>query len=107
MTDIRVDDFDPRDVASVEDGHVALSEEGGFHSQDGLFFRRLDDGRVRVSVVEFAPVRRAIFSTVLAPDVWASIAASVSHRDETFATWDEARRYHMGATASEEVVPHG
>ncbi|HLQ47551.1 MAG TPA: hypothetical protein VK233_01165 [Candidatus Dormibacteraeota bacterium] len=95
-----------------------LPEEGGFHSQDGLFFRRLDDGRVRVTVVKYTPIRgssvdekgryqnpiigsarEAIFSTILTPEVWASIAASVSYRDENSTTWDEARMYHMGELA--------
>lgn len=84
-----------------------LPEEGGFHSQEGLFFRRLDDGRVRVSVVAYdqqpnhaPPIHRLVFTTVLTPYVWASIAASAGYRDETAAVWDEALRYHMGAVGN-------
>jgi hypothetical protein len=92
-----------------------LPDEIGFHVQDGLFFRRLDDGRVRISVIKYtrvrgsipslrdesgtmrevvASVQEVIFSTIMTPESWASCMASVCARGEDSNTWEEAQRFH-------------
>lgn len=102
------------DVERWAKAHDRLPEEAGFHAQDGLIVRRLDDGSVRVVVIAYKRVRGSaldehgravhdvvgtmqemIFSTILTPESWASIVSSVCARGETEGTWDEARRFHM------------
>ncbi len=62
-----------------------------YHARDGLFFERLADGSVRVTVRD-GDVQR--FAAVLPPETWASVLAQVSARGETYDTWNEARQYH-------------
>lgn len=61
-----------------------------FHARDGLFFERLSDGKVHVSV-RSGPCQ---FDTVLPENEWGSVLATVSDRGEDYHTWMEARRFH-------------
>jgi hypothetical protein len=102
--------------------HDVLPEEVGFHVQDGLMLRRLDDGRVQLSVVSYRRMRghaipidkehdplppgwnvshkvvgsliEVVFSTVLAPESWASCVASMCARGEDGTTWQQALAFH-------------
>ena len=106
--------------AFAKEQHL-LPEEVGFHVQDGLFLRRMDDGRVKVSVVHHYPVsgfvqdlkgldgsvyhegklplvlgsaKQVMFTAVLTPESWASCMAAVCGRGEDGATWQEALAFH-------------
>lgn len=67
----------------------------GFHAQDGWYFERQPDGSVKIS----AAVHRCIETTVIGPDTWASIVASVSAAGETSTRWQQAREFHNGQSA--------
>ncbi len=76
----------------------------GFHSQDGLCFQRLEDGRVHVRLVVpildhstetgYSLSQAVTFQTILPAASWASVVASVSAKGETGETFNEALRWH-------------
>lgn len=65
-----------------------------FHAQDGWYFQRLAGGSVRVRFVNAFGIEAA--RTDLAPETWASVAASVSHGAEERGRFYLARQFHMG-----------
>lgn len=82
-----------------------------FHSHDGWYWERIDDGGVRVmklgvrlseepddgqppTVVAGGQLRVLLNEHVLTAEAWASIVASVSARDETTETYNEALAFH-------------
>ena len=73
-------------------------EEGETHSQDGLMFKRMPDGSVRIRLFAdgLGPSSGAdlVFQTVLPDSSWASIMASCSARDEDHLTHTEALEFH-------------
>lgn len=76
----------------------------GFHERNGWFFRRLEDGHVRIivghpEVVSFTPEGngRCGLGHDIGPDAWASIVASVSADGETSERFYEARKFHGDA----------
>jgi len=85
------------EIEAIMLANGALPEEAGFHVANGLFFRRLDDGSVRVTVVNADPVssrRKVYFDQTIDPESWASVVASVSLLDETYDRWFEALAFH-------------
>jgi putative heme degradation protein len=65
-------------------------EQRGFHSRDGLFFRRNEDGSVSIIASQSTAVR-------LAENEWASVVASVSAEGETHERWQAVRDFHGAA----------
>lgn len=83
--------------------------ETGFHIKDGLFFKRLPDGSVRVTKTEVIPTRggdfavRTVFQTIIDSDGWASIIASVSAQgEETAEDFERAVAFHQDSAAGGE-----
>ena len=64
----------------------------GFHSKQGLFFRRDEDGNVIVRKVVGG---RVMFKITLDSNSWASVMASVCARGEDAFTFEEARQFHQ------------
>lgn len=63
----------------------------GFHSRDGWYFRREDDGSVRIMGPDsMGPGAHQVVT--LDADTW----ASVGQRGETADTFAKARRFHDG-----------
>lgn len=89
----RIADADIPDIARQ---YGCLPEELGFHLQNGLIFRRLDDGRVQIVVIDYQPGHTAtvLFKTVTDPSGWASVVASVSEQGEDYNRWMQAREFH-------------
>lgn len=72
----------------------AAYEDGGFHWKHNIFWKRLDDGPVRVRhFTEFNGCPQWV-DWVIPADEWASIVASVSAAGETLETWNAAKQYH-------------
>lgn len=68
---------------------------GPYHLQDGLFFQKLEDGHVRITVTtDLCPPKsnghNVEFTTVITRPALASVMASMSQRGETSATFDQA-----------------
>jgi hypothetical protein len=73
----------------------------GFHARDNWYFRREDDGSVRVMAPDSTgPGAHQVVT--LDADTWASVVASVSRDGETTETFHAARRFHDG-TSTQEV----
>ena len=68
--------------------------ERGFHSQDGWYFKRAEDGGVILTVTQ------GDFEAQVHLDdsTWASAVASVSARSETGGTYRAALDFHNGRT---------
>ena len=62
-------------------------EIGEFHSHDGWYFKRLEDGTVRV---RYGDTLVATFPE----NEWASIVCFVSRKGETGDRWQQARIFH-------------
>ncbi len=75
--------------------HPGLVHEG-FHSHDGLYFKRDADGRVHVTHCPPGATALQCRTVVLDPDTWASAVASVGQRGETADTFAKARQFHDG-----------
>jgi hypothetical protein len=67
---------------------------GYYHWRDGIYFRRNDDGSVRV-----ASQTHAILFDV-PPNEWASIVAHVSAKGETGEAFARAQAFHAGESDS-------
>ena len=61
-----------------------------FHSQDGLFFTRMPDGKIEVRVMTETIPPREIFVTELDVSVFASVIASMTNQGEDSKTYEEA-----------------
>lgn len=65
-----------------------------FHLRDGWFFRREEDGSVRIMHRE-SPVSEFLRVDVSIPvDAWASVVCSVSSAGETAERWNEFKAFH-------------
>ncbi|WAZ20154.1 hypothetical protein STRCI_001253 [Streptomyces cinnabarinus] len=65
----------------------------GFHARDNWFFRREDDGSVRILAPDsIGP--GAHQAVTLDADTWASVVASVSGGGETSESFQAARSFH-------------
>ena len=68
-----------------------------FHVNNGLYFKRFDDGSVLiVKKVDSSNDARTIFEQVLDADGWASVVASLSAYNETSISFQAARKFHAG-----------
>ena len=75
------------------------SDPGRFHSHDGWYFQREQDG----SVVVDSPNDTVRFD----PDSWASIVAFVSGAGESGETWQRAREFHhAGSVTDRQLAAH-
>ena len=63
-----------------------------YHLREGWYFDRLEDGEVRVRTAGGAVV-------TMAPEEWASVVASMSHRGEDYTTYRLAYVAQMGPLA--------
>ncbi len=73
-----------------------MVENRGFHTRDGLFFRREPDGGVTVrkyGLMKDLP----IFSITLDKRKWESVVASCCRRGETAQTFKEAQDFHQAS----------
>jgi hypothetical protein len=75
--------------------------QSGFHWRDGWYFKRLEDGSVRVSHVTHPPFEGKLEQQfVISENEWASIVCSVSAEGETSQRWQKAREFHGAATTT-------
>lgn len=68
-----------------------------FHSKNGLFFERLQDGSVHIiRTYDARDVRpdNVVLDIILPENEWASVVCSVSADGENSARWMLARRFH-------------
>lgn len=75
----------------------------GFHWKDWWFFKRMDDGSVRVSHADDRPYVNVQFS-IPAPE-WASIVCSVSAGGETGERWEASQDFHGRSPSSAGLKP--
>lgn len=69
----------------------------GFHARDNWYFRREDDGSVRILAPDsLGPGAHQVVT--LDADTWASVVASVSSGGETAETFHAAQRFHDGTS---------
>jgi hypothetical protein len=72
-------------------------EIGNFHNRDGWYFKRLEDGSVRIQKTTTAHVDAPVeYEHVIPENEWASIVAHVSVGGETGDSYQEAREFHAG-----------
>jgi hypothetical protein len=69
-----------------------------FHSKNGLFFDRNQDGSVKIVVTKGkfpldAP-DEILYQQSLDADTWASVVSTVSKEGETSETFQQAREFH-------------
>lgn len=62
-----------------------------YHAKDGLYFDRLEDGSVKVVVSVLNGIQ---FETILEPNTWASVVASVCVKGEDSNTFYAAELFH-------------
>jgi len=75
-------------------------DDKGFHARDNWFFRREDDGSVRVMAPDsMGPGAHQVVT--LDENTWASVVASVSSGGETPESFQAAQRFHDGASPQE------
>lgn len=84
----------------------------GFHYRNGFYWKRLDDGSVRLTKTcsyrskypdfEGEPVQDEVadWTLTIDPSSWASIVASVSARGETGKTYRAALAAHSSAASA-------
>lgn len=74
-------------------------DNSGFHARDGWYFRRENDGSVRILAPDsLGPGAHQVVT--LDADTWASVVASVSGGGETSESFQAARRFHDGIAAN-------
>lgn len=67
----------------------------GFHARDNWYFRREDDGSVRITAPDsMGPGAHQVVT--LDANTWASVVASVSADGQTTETFRAAGRFHDG-----------
>lgn len=68
-----------------------------FHVKDGVYFERIEDGTVHLTVFEGPFQKQAkVKDIVMSPSEWASVVASVSHNGESAHTFKGAMLFHNG-----------
>lgn len=77
---------------------AAALSDGGFHWTNATFFKRMEDGSVRLRIFHPEGQERGAFWTwtdrTIDPASWASIVCSVSADGETGERWNAAREFH-------------
>lgn len=72
---------------------MSVDLPGGFHAKDMWFFRREDDGSVRITAPDsMGPGAHQVVT--LDASTWASVVASVSAQGETSDTYRAALDFH-------------
>ena len=74
-------------------------EIGNFHHRDGWFFKRMDDGTVRIQKRTNDAESRVEIEHFIDESSWASVVASVSAFGENGETHDAALDLHAGHSA--------
>lgn len=70
-------------------------EIGNFHNRDGWYFKRLDDGSVRIQKTTTAQADAPLeYEHVIPENEWASIVSHVSAEGGNGETYDVARQFH-------------
>ena len=72
-------------------------EVGEFHHKGNHTFKRLDDGSVRIrkyKEYKDGKFEGIEFEHVVDRDLWCSVIACVSHRNETSEFWQDAVKFH-------------
>ena len=71
-----------------------MTNVSGFHSRDGLFFKRVNNGDVRVQKWSNTAPFTLLSSVIVDAHIWASIVASVSFDGEDGKSYREALGFH-------------
>lgn len=71
-----------------------MTNAPGFHSKEGLFFKRVNNGDVRVQKWSDTAPFTLLSSVVVDAHTWASIVASVSYDGEDHKSYREALEFH-------------
>lgn len=87
-------DQNGHDVAEHDAALAHAFAEGGFHWRDGIFFKRLPDGAVRLRRFTDFNYSPTYEDAIIPPNEWASIVCSVSKEGETGARWNAAQDFH-------------
>jgi hypothetical protein len=77
-----------------------------FHSQDGLYFGRLEDGSVwicKCSDNQTPNEGNITFQTTLPVSAWGSVVSTVSLKGETYDTWLAAQNFHNDTSITVNV----
>lgn len=75
--------------------HNDTESRGGFHWRDGLYFKRMLDGSIRLTQAkDSGSSGQVIWSVIVPPAEWASIVCSVSAAGETDERWNAAQDFH-------------
>ena len=77
------------------------NETSSFHWREGLHFKRMESGGVRVVKRNDYPSQAIpVMDFVIPPNEWASIVASVSKGGETGESYRGTLAFHMGEVSS-------
>ena len=68
--------------------------ESGFHWSDGVYFKRLDDGTVRMRIFGHYNGTPNYTDRIIPAAEWASIVCAVSALGETGERWNAAQDFH-------------
>lgn len=79
-----------------EVGHVIdhMTNVNGFHANDHIFFKRVNNGDVRVQVWSKQAPFTLLSSIVIDAHVWASVVTSVAYQGEEAKSYREALEFH-------------
>lgn len=76
-----------------------------FHLNDGLFFERLPEGKVRIVQKEGGPEGGTVFfDLTVDANAWASVIASMSYYGEEHFGFYRALEFHTGEALSVEMA---
>lgn len=83
-------------MSEYEIGHVIdhMTNVTGFHSKDGLFFKRVNNGDVRVQFWSKGAPFTLLGSITIDAHTWASAVASVAYQGEDGKSYREALEFH-------------
>lgn len=81
---------------------MTTAEQQGFHWRDNIFWKRLDDGSVRLAFFMTRASGKAhdgdydepVRELIIPAAEWASIVCSVSREGETGDRWKQAQSFH-------------
>ncbi len=93
LEEYNLDAFAPAEVALLN-----KRANAGFHLHSGIFFKRLDDGSVRIScnpvAAGYPASLRAVFSFDVDPESWASVLTALSSIESSAELHQAARDLH-------------
>jgi len=87
------------DACSPWGKHIQQQRESaGFHWRNDVYFKRLEDGSVRVRRFEWFNGAPHPKDWVIPANEWASVVCSVSQLGETGERWNAAQDFHGRAS---------